>query len=55
MKTLIVAALLLAPLTVAGLEPKSMPDVAVQDSKGAAVRLATYKGRVILVDFWGEF
>jgi thiol-disulfide isomerase/thioredoxin len=31
------------------------PDVAVQRADGAAVRLADYKGKVVLIDFWATW
>ena len=30
-------------------------DFTLTDSKGAAVKLSDYKGRVVLLDFWGTF
>lgn len=34
---------------------KPAPDVTVQDAKGAPVRLAELKGRVVLIDFWASW
>jgi cytochrome c biogenesis protein CcmG/thiol:disulfide interchange protein DsbE len=34
---------------------KATPDVAVQKADGAAVRLAAYKGKVVLIDFWASW
>ena len=51
----IVAVLTLVPRALTAVESKAMPDVAVQDAKGATVRLGSYKGRVVLVDFWASW
>ena len=34
---------------------KPLPEVALADLKGAPVNLATYKGRVVLLDFWATW
>lgn len=34
---------------------KPLPEVALADIKGAAVNLAAYKGRVVLLDFWATW
>lgn len=34
---------------------KPMPDVAVHTADGATVRLADYKGKVVLIDFWASW
>ena len=34
---------------------KPLPEVALTDSKGAAFNLSTYKGRVVLLDFWATW
>ncbi|HKE33631.1 MAG TPA: TlpA disulfide reductase family protein, partial [Candidatus Acidoferrum sp.] len=34
---------------------KSLPEVALTDSKGAPVNLSAYKGRVVLLDFWATW
>jgi peroxiredoxin len=34
---------------------KSAVDFTLTDSKGASVKLSDYKGRVVLLDFWGTF
>jgi len=36
-------------------DPKPAPDVTLQDGKGAIVRLADYKGKVVLIDFWASW
>ena len=52
----IVAALLFLPFAPAARgQAKSMPDVAVQDANGRPVRLSTYKGRIVLIDFWASW
>jgi len=35
--------------------PKSAPDVSFQTADGRTVRLATYRGRIVLVDFWASW
>ena len=35
--------------------PKSAPNVSVHTADGAAVRLADYKGKVVLIDFWASW
>lgn len=34
---------------------KPLPPVALTDSEGASVNLSTYKGRVVLLDFWATW
>jgi peroxiredoxin len=34
---------------------KTAVDFTLNDSKGASVKLSDYKGRVVLLDFWGTF
>jgi peroxiredoxin len=34
---------------------KSTPGFALDDAKGAAVRLSDYKGRMVLLDFWATW
>jgi peroxiredoxin len=34
---------------------KTAPDFTLSDSKGATVKLSGYKGKVVLLDFWGTF
>ncbi len=34
---------------------KTATDFTLTDSKGASVKLSDYKGRVVLLDFWGTF
>jgi cytochrome oxidase Cu insertion factor (SCO1/SenC/PrrC family) len=31
------------------------PDFTLNDSTGTPINLATYKGRVVLLDFWGTY
>ena len=33
----------------------SVPDVTLQAADGAAVRLSTFNGKVLLVDFWASW
>jgi cytochrome c biogenesis protein CcmG/thiol:disulfide interchange protein DsbE len=35
--------------------PRLAPDVTLQSADGARVQLATYKGKVVLVDFWASW
>jgi cytochrome c biogenesis protein CcmG/thiol:disulfide interchange protein DsbE len=35
--------------------PSLAPDVEVQNVQGATVRLSTFKGKVVLVDFWASW
>ncbi|PYT98800.1 MAG: hypothetical protein DMG38_14100 [Acidobacteria bacterium] len=41
-------------LTPAG-SRKPLPEVALTDSEGTAVKLSAYKGRVVLLDFWATW
>jgi peroxiredoxin len=34
---------------------KAAPDFALNDAKGTPVKLSAYKGKVVLLDFWGTF
>ena len=34
---------------------KTLPDVAVHDARGLSVRLTTFKGNIMLVDFWASW
>lgn len=34
---------------------KALPDLTLTDSKGAAVKLSSYKGQVLLLDFWATW
>src|SRR6267378_6758103 len=38
-----------------GADPKPAPNVTLQDGKGVVVRLADYKGKVVLIDFWASW
>ena len=35
--------------------PRNAPDLVLQQADGTAVRLSTYKGKVVLVDFWASW
>ncbi len=35
--------------------PKNAPDFALPDSQGKLIRLSDYRGKVVLVDFWGTW
>ena len=34
---------------------KAAPDFALNDSKGNPIKLSSFKGRVVLLDFWGTY
>ena len=52
----LVAAFLVLPTQVpADNVRKTAPNFALSDSKGVAVRLSDYKGRVVLLDFWATW
>ena len=56
--TLIAVALALVTLGsgwLAAAPPTSAPNVALQRTDGGTVQLATYKGKVMLVDFWASW
>jgi peroxiredoxin len=36
-------------------ERKTAPNFSLEDSKGAAVRLSDFRGRVVLLDFWATW
>src|ERR1035437_932585 len=46
-------ALSMPSITASG--PKPTPSVAVQTADGVPVRLADYKGKVVLIDFWASW
>jgi len=51
-----VLAVALAKLGTAGeAEVRAAPDVSLQTAQGAPVRLAAFKGNVVLVDFWASW
>jgi cytochrome c biogenesis protein CcmG/thiol:disulfide interchange protein DsbE len=57
MKMSIVTAMLVAAasLVAAGNEVRPAPDVVLHASDGSAHRLAEFKGRVVLLDFWASW
>jgi thiol-disulfide isomerase/thioredoxin len=40
---------------VAAAPPKAAPDVSLQTAAGETVQLATYRGKVVLIDFWASW
>ena len=38
-----------------GADPRVAPDVSLQTEQGAQVRLASFKGKVVLIDFWASW
>jgi thiol-disulfide isomerase/thioredoxin len=60
MRTVFVAAALGAMLVTIGpaawgADVKAAPDVSLQTEQGAPARLAAFKGKVVLVDFWASW
>jgi thiol-disulfide isomerase/thioredoxin len=51
---LLAAASLASAATAAG-SRKAAPDFALRDSRGNAVRLSSYQGRVVLLNFWATW
>src|SRR5947209_11402983 len=52
----LVSALLAGPTPAPGDNVrKTAPNFTLSDSKGAAVRLSDYKGKVVLLDFWATW
>jgi cytochrome c biogenesis protein CcmG/thiol:disulfide interchange protein DsbE len=57
-KTLALVAVFIAGVLTAGpraAAPGPAPDVALQTLEGASVRLADFKGKVVVVDFWASW
>ena len=52
--SLALSATIRAELTVPS-SRKVAPDFTLSDSNGASVKLSSYRGRVVLLDFWGTF
>ena len=50
---------MLAAITTGGAtgaaEVRAAPDVSLQTEQGAPVRLSTFKGKIVLVDFWASW
>ena len=51
----IAIAVVLSSGWLAAAPPKSAPSIALQGADGTTVQLATYKGKVLLVDFWASW
>jgi len=47
--------LALASWSLVAASPQSAPDVTLHSADGAAVQLAAYKGKILLVDFWASW
>jgi thiol-disulfide isomerase/thioredoxin len=52
---LLIGALGFCVPVMAGAGAKATPDVSIHGADGAPVRLADYKGKVVLVDFWASW
>jgi cytochrome c biogenesis protein CcmG, thiol:disulfide interchange protein DsbE len=50
-----VALVTLASGSVAGAPPKLAPNLTLQSADGSTVELSSYKGKVVLVDFWASW
>jgi thiol-disulfide isomerase/thioredoxin len=53
-RVLLLIALLIWPLTASGQEQRA-PALALKDLRGRTVRLDSYKGKVVLVNFWATW
>jgi peroxiredoxin len=55
MKLIIVVALIFLTPTIATSQSKRAPALTLRDTNGRSVRLADYKGKVVLINFWATW
>jgi thiol-disulfide isomerase/thioredoxin len=55
MKTVLVATWALAAASLTAGAVRTAPDVSLQTAQGTEVRLSSFKGKVVLVDFWASW
>src|SRR5207248_10460445 len=52
---LVIAAAAAVAMSSAAADSKAAPDVTLQTRQGSSVRLADYKDRIVLIDFWASW